>query len=85
MEMKVFTIRDTKAGMYNTPFYAHTHGEAERSFRELAMDEKSLVSKYPEDYDLYYVGTFNSVTGKSTLEDAPQHVIKAVQLITPKQ
>jgi len=80
MEMKLFSIRDTKGEVYNQPFFKHTHGEAERYFREVKKDDKSLVCQYPEDFDLYYVGNFNTVTGVIDGPNTPQHLIKAVAL-----
>lgn len=80
MELKAFTIRDAKGEVFHTPFFKKTHGEAERDFTELVRDEKSMASKYPEDYDLYYCGTYDDNTGVYTSLDTPQHVIKAVQI-----
>jgi len=85
MELKAFSIRDQKAEIFNTPFFQKTHGEAERSFRELVHDPKSMVSKYPDDYDLYYLGTYNDLTGLISPLETPQHVIKAVMVKTQQQ
>lgn len=80
MISKIFTIRDSKAEVFNTPFYAKTHGEAERSFSQLVRDPKSTVSQFPEDYDLYYLGTYDDQTGKAEWLDTPQHLQKAVSV-----
>lgn len=80
MELKAFSIRDQKSEVFNTPFFQKTHGEAERSFRELVQDPKSMVSKYPDDYDLYYLGTYNDQNGLIDPLTTPQHVVKAVQI-----
>lgn len=80
MELKIFTIRDSKGEIFHPPFYCKTHGEAERTFRELAKDPNSLISKYPEDYDMYALGTYDNNTGKIAAIDTPQHVVKAVNL-----
>lgn len=80
MELKLFSIRDSKGEVYNTPFFQKSHGEAERSFRELIKDEKSMVSKYPDDFDLYYLGTYDDQTGVIKPTDTPQHLVKAVAL-----
>lgn len=79
MELKMFSIRDAKGEIYNPPFYQKTHGEAERNFRELVKDAQSMISKYPEDYDLYFLGTYDDQTG-TVKSDVPKHVIKAVDL-----
>lgn len=79
MELRAYTIRDSKAEVFNTPFFQKTHGEAERSFRQLVSDDKSMPGKYPEDYDLYYLGIYNDVTGLLSPLETPQHMMKAVQ------
>lgn len=84
MVLKVFSIRDAKAEVFNTPFFQKTHGEAERNFRTIVNDEKSTVNKFPEDFDLYYLGDYDDNTGKMETIDSPQHVIKAVQCVESK-
>lgn len=80
MILKAFSIRDSKADVFNTPFFQKTHGEAERSFKQLIQDDKSMLSKYPEDYDLYFIGEYDDNTGKLVTLDTPQHLVKAMQL-----
>lgn len=80
MELKIYSIRDSKGELYNQPFYQKTHGEAERTFRELTNDEKSMVSKYPDDFDLYFLGSFNDANGTFEVLDTPQHIVKAISL-----
>lgn len=80
MILRMFTIRDSKAEVFNTPFFQKTHGEAERSFTELVNDEKSMPGKYSDDYDLYYLGEFDDQTGKISSLPTPQHLCKAVAL-----
>lgn len=80
MELKIYSIRDAKAEIFNMPFYKKTHGEAERDFHQLCQDEKSTPAKYPEDFDLYYIGTYDDVTGRIESLDTPQHITKAIQM-----
>lgn len=80
MLQEIFTIRDSKAGSFGIPFYSPTPGTAERQVRELTNDPQSLVCKYPEDYDLYKIGTYNQLTGKIENLDSPQHICKAISL-----
>ena len=80
MQQRMYSIRDSKGEIFNPPFFKHTHGEAERDFHQLCKDEKSMVAKYPEDYDLYYLGTYDNVSGKMDCLDTPQHIVKAAQL-----
>lgn len=80
MQSKLFTIRDTKAEFYGPPFVKKTPGEAERDFKSLVNDPKSNVHLYPEDYDLFMLGTYDDLTGKMELLPSPQHVVKAINL-----
>lgn len=78
MKLQVYSIRDAKGEVYNTPFFQKTHGEAERNFRELVKDEKSMVAKYPEDFDLYHLGTYDDQSGTFQTLDTPLHMLKAI-------
>jgi len=78
MTKKVYAIRDCKAQVYNTPFFQNSHGEAERSFDQLVKDEKSMVAKYPDDFDLYYIGDYDDQLGTLVPQSTPQHIAKAV-------
>lgn len=82
MLLKSYSIRDAKAEVFNTPFFCKTHGEAERNFLQLTKDEKSMVHQYPDDYDLYHLGTYDDQTGVMKPLDTPQHMVKAVSLKT---
>jgi len=79
MTHKIYSIRDQKAEYFTQPFFKKTHGEAERDFHQLVNDEKSQLNKFPEDFDLYHLGTYDDETGKMTPLDTPQHITKAVQ------
>lgn len=85
MILKAFTIRDSKGEVFNTPFFQKTHGEAERSFKQLINDGQSMPNKYPEDFDLYYVGEYDDSEGIFKALDTPQHVAKAINYVEQKQ
>lgn len=80
MQLKIYSIRDAKSGIFNQPFFGHTHAEAERNFHVQANKDGSMVKEYPEDYDLYFLGEFDNETGKYAPLDTPQHMIKAIQV-----
>lgn len=80
MKLNVYTIRDQHIA-YNLPWFARTHGEAERKFQDLTNDKQSYVAKYPEHYDLYWIGEFEDETGVITPLDTPRHIAKAVNLV----
>lgn len=80
MTQKIYSIRDSKAEYFTQPFFKKTHGEAERDFTQLVNDEKSNLHAFPEDFDLYYLGDYDTSSGKMIPIDTPQHIIKAVQI-----
>lgn len=85
MILKAYAIRDSKAEMYNVPFFNKTHGEAERNFKQLVNDEKSMVHKYPDDYDLYHIGQYDDDKGVLIALSTPEHILKASNCVANKQ
>jgi hypothetical protein len=80
MVLNAFSIRDSKAEAFNTPFFQKTKGEAIRSFESAVNDGKTQLNQYPEDFDLYHVGEWDDATGKIKPLDTPNHVIKAIEV-----
>lgn len=83
MTYKVFSIRDQKAEIFNPPFFQATHGEAERNFRAAVLDPKTQFHQFPEDFDLYFLGEYDTDKGTFKNLDTPQHVIKAISVKKP--
>lgn len=81
--MKLFSIRDSKAGFFHPPRVLNTHAEAEREFQTLVNDDKTMVGLYPTDHDLYYLGEFDKMTGKITPVSSPQHMHNGVMFQKP--
>lgn len=73
MKLKVFSIYDSKAEYYMTPFMCGTKGEALRIFSDAANDPQSFISKHPADYTLFEIAGFDRETGKyeSLLTNVP--------------
>lgn len=84
MKLKAFSIRDAKAEIFHAPFYKGAFGEAEREFKMMVDDEKSKLSRFPEDFDLYHVGEYDDQTGVFASLDTPKHMMKAVTLVAAK-
>jgi len=77
----LMTVRDSKADSFNKPFTLRTKEEGIRGFAEVANDPNTTIGKYPEDHDLYLLGTFNEITGQLVAEDAPKHIVSAITLV----
>jgi hypothetical protein len=85
MKLKAFSIRDQKAEIFNTPYFNKTMGEAERNFAQAVNDSKTMLNKYPEDFDLYYLGEYDDQKGTVAWEETPKHIAKAVSFVQSPQ
>lgn len=82
MKMKIFTVYDSKAGVYLQPFFFNHSGGALRAFVDLCIDKSHQFGKHPEDYALFELGTYED--DKSTFEiyDAPRSLGVGLELIS---
>lgn len=63
MKVEMFTVYDSAAKRYLEPFNAVTIEFAIRQFRSSVETPDHLFAKYPEDYTLFHVGTFDMENG----------------------
>lgn len=82
MQLKAFSIRDAKVEAYSPPTFLASHGHAEREFHKRANDKATDIGQFPADFDLYYMGDYDDQTGKFHSLDTPQHLVKAVDLVS---
>lgn len=68
---RVYSIRDVKTNVYNSPYFQTHKAGAIRMFMDLCTDPQSTIKKHPADFQLYELGTFNSETGKFTSHQEP--------------
>lgn len=84
MKLKVFALFDSKAAYYGTPFFLQNKMVAMRSFSDLVKDPQSMVSKHPEDFNLYEIGEYDDSTGVMKSEP-PLALGNATQFVTSDQ
>jgi hypothetical protein len=80
MILKMFAVRDSKGGFYSNPRMHHSHGEAEREMLIMMKNPEALMAQYPEDFDLYYLGDYDALSGKIAPLGTPQHLVKLINL-----
>lgn len=78
MLFKVFAIYDSKAQAYYPPFFQATVGLATRIFGDMANNPESTVGRYPADYTLFEIGTYDDQTAKMVAGKA--HVSHGIAL-----
>lgn len=74
MPKGVFAVEDVKAGEFATLHVARSNEAALRAFTDAILHgEDSMLRRYPDDYQLVRVGSFDEVTGE--LEGCQPQVI----------
>ena len=63
---KLLSIYDRKVQSYSVPFGVEFEAEGIRFFDDLCRNSDGMIGKYPEDFDLYLVGTMDCRTGEVT-------------------
>lgn len=79
MFFKLYSVYDSKAGAYITPFFLVNKGVALRSFMAACNDPASDFARFPGDYTLFELGDWEPETGKIKMYDAPLNLGTALQ------
>lgn len=80
---KIYTIRDTKMGIYNQPVTSPNIAVITRDLQEIVNDDKHKFNKYPSDFELFEIGEYSKETGEIK-PCAPKFQITLSELIQPK-
>ena len=59
MLFRVYSVYDEAAEAYGVPFFMVNDKTAERAFFQLVNDPQSTVFRSPQDFSLYFIGTFH--------------------------
>lgn len=81
MILKKFTVYDSKAEAYLTPFYTPSTGLAIRSFGVAANQEGHDFYKFGADFTLFELGEFDDKTALETPLAAPINLGTAITFI----
>ena len=81
MKRKMYSVKDSVADCFLMPFQALTDAEAFRMVRTAATDPNSNLSQFPNDYSLFYIGTFDDCTGVID-SSVPSLLVHVSSLIT---
>lgn len=63
MKKAIFSVLDTKAEIFCTPFVSVNSLVAMRNFSDAANDPSTEISRNPGDFILYEIGVFDDVNG----------------------
>lgn len=68
MQLKMYTIYDSKAGQYLPPFNSINDATALRQFESAIMDRNHDFQTHAEDYSLWGFATFDQAKAEITLD-----------------
>lgn len=77
--LKMFTVYDSKAESYLRPFSMLSTGEAIRGFITTLNDGQSELCKYPADFTLFELGTFDPLNCEINLYDAKKNLVNGLE------
>lgn len=80
MLLKAYSIHDNAVKSYNNPFYMLTHAEACRAFKTEALNPESKICNHPQDFSLYYVGTYDNASATFNQSDGISLMITATEI-----
>lgn len=78
MKFELYVIYDRIAGVYSNPRVQHNKEDAIRTFKYMTNNQKDAE---PSDYELYYIGTFDTKSGNVVALDKPEFVIKGGEIV----
>lgn len=64
MELQLYSVYDKKTQVFSPPMTFHNDEHAQRDLRNEITSKGGMLAKYPEDYELYRVGSWNDYNGK---------------------
>lgn len=62
--MKLYSIQDKQVNTHGRIFQMHNDTLAKRFYEEMQQEKDSNFQKYPQDYKLVCLGTFNQESGE---------------------
>ena len=66
MNLRVYSLRDSKVLSFAPPFCCQTEAQAIRMVGDLINgDLQSPVAKHPDDFELFFLGVWDDDTGVS--------------------
>lgn len=63
MKLEIFSIFDSKAVAFITPFFLTNRQTAVRAVKDCTAVESHAFARNPSDYVLYHIGSFDDATG----------------------
>lgn len=76
--MRLYSVKDVKAASYFRPFPSVNDQVAIRDLKTLVNTNESEVAKYPEDYELWFLGELDEKNG--SISSTPEFLVNCADL-----
>lgn len=82
MKLLIFAVRDSKSSQFGTPMFLQSEGIAVRSLGDEVNkgSADSIISQHPEDFELFYLGEWDTESSQFALLPAPRSVVLCASL-----
>lgn len=81
--LKMYCLRDMKAGMSAAPFVAENDIVVSRLLRETLRQGDSMMAKYPEDFQIHHIGDWDPDSGFLTPLEGARNLGSVSDLAPP--
>lgn len=80
--LEYYSVYDKKVGAYKRPFNGTSLVDVTRSIEQEVKNPESLLSRYPGDFALYKLGSFDEIEG-IFIQSKPEHLAEISAFINP--
>lgn len=77
MILNYYSVKDIKSGEFGQVFTSPNNDTATREYLTALQDERTMMNKYPQDFELFYLFAIDSLTGK-IVDNNTQFVTNAI-------
>lgn len=81
MTKKIYSLKDEKAEAFSQPFFMDTDGQALRALDGIVNNPETQVNRYPQDFTLYRLGTYDEKTGRLESRETPKLLASATDFV----
>lgn len=85
MNVKVFSLYDSKAEAFGSPVMYPTEGMAVRALKDVVNDSKTTVGQHPEDYIMYQIADYDDSKGEFINQIPVKLIVAAITLQKPNK
>lgn len=64
MQVKVFSLYDSKAKTFGPPFFYQERGQAIRELKDVVETGQGMIGKHPDDFVMYQIAEYSDQIGE---------------------